>query len=42
MTLILFLFMPFIIYGSVKKEDYKENGREGNKIIKIEAGSFLS
>ena len=42
MTLILFLFMPFIIYGSVKKEDYKENGREDNKTIKIEAGSFLS
>ena len=42
MTLILFFFMPFIIYGSVKKEDYKENGREDNKIVKIEAGSFLS
>ena len=41
-TLILFVFMPFIVYGTVKKEDYKENGREGDKAIKIEAGSFLS
>ena len=41
-TLILFAFMPLIIYGIIKKDDYKENGRESNKNIKIEAGSFLS
>ena len=41
-TLILFIFMPFIVYGTVKKEDYKENGREDNNYAKMEAGSFLS
>ena len=41
-TLILFLFVPFILYGIIKKDDYKENGRESNKAMKIEAGSFLS
>ena len=41
-TLILIAFMPFIVYGIIKKDDYKENGRESNKATKIEAGSFLS
>ena len=41
-TLILFLFMPLMIYGIIKKDDYKENGSEINKVSKIEAGSFLS
>ena len=41
-TLILSLFVPLSVFGLVKKEDYMENGREGNKKIKIEAGSFLS
>ena len=41
-TLILVAFMPLIVYGIIKKDDYKENGRESNKAMKIEAGSFLS
>ena len=41
-TLILLAFMPLIIYGIIKKDDYKENGRESDKNTKIEAGSFLS
>ena len=41
-TLILFVFVPFIIYGIIKHDDYKENGRESNKEMKIEAGSILS
>ena len=41
-TIILFLFVPLIIYGIIKKDDYKDNGRESNKIMKIEAGSILS
>ena len=42
LTSILYLFVPFIIYGMVKKDDYKDNGRETNKLMKIEAGSILS
>ena len=42
LTLILYLFVPFIIYGMVKKDDYKDNGRETNKLMKKEAGSILS
>ena len=41
-TLILFVFVPLILYGIIKKDDYKENGRESSKEMKIEAGSFLS
>ena len=41
-TLILSLFVPFSVFGLVKKEDYMENGREGNKKMQIEAGSILS
>ena len=41
-TLILFVFVPLMIYGIIKKDDYKENGRESNKLSKIESGSFLS
>ena len=41
-TLILALFLPLSIFGVVKKEDYMENGREGNKKVQIEAGSILS
>ena len=41
-TLILFIFVPLMIYGIIKKDDYKENGRESNKMSKIESGSFLS
>ena len=41
-TIILFLFVPLIIYGIIKKDDYKDNGRESNKIMKIEAGSIIS
>ena len=41
-TLILSLFVPLSVFGLVKKQDYMENGREGNKKMKIEAGSILS
>ena len=41
-TLILSLFVPLSVFGLTKKEDYMENGREGNKKIQIEAGSILS
>ena len=41
-TLVLYAFLPFIIYGMVKKGDYKDNGRESNKLLKIEAGNILS
>ena len=41
-TLILFVFVPLILYGIIKKDDYKENGREISKEMKIEAGSILS
>ena len=41
-TLILSLFVPLSVFGLVKKEDYMENGREGNKKMQIEAGSILS
>ena len=41
-TLVLYVFLPFVIYGMVKKGDYAENGRESNKLLKIEAGNILS
>ena len=41
-TLILSAFVPFSVFGLVKKEDYEENGRESNKKMQIEAGSVLS
>ena len=41
-TLILFVFVPLIIYGNIKREDYKDNGRESSKLMKIESGSILS
>ena len=41
-TLVLYVFLPFIIYGMIKKGDYKDNGRESNKLLKIEAGNILS
>ena len=41
-TLVLFVFLPFMVYGMVKKGDYVENGREANKLLKIEAGNILS
>ena len=31
-----------MIIGSIKKDDYKENGNEASKGSKVEAGSFLS
>ena len=41
-TLLLYAFLPFVVYGMVKKGDYAENGRESNKLLKIEAGNILS
>ena len=41
-TLILIGFAPLMVFGSIKKEDYKENGNEASKSTKVEAGSFLS
>jgi ATP-binding cassette subfamily B (MDR/TAP) protein 1 len=41
-TLVLYVFLPLVIYGMVKKGDYASNGRESNKKLKIEAGNILS
>jgi len=41
-TLLLYVFLPLTIYGMVKKGDYAQNGRESNKLLKIEAGNILS
>ena len=41
-TLVLFAFLPFNVYGMVKKGDYADKGRESNQIMKIEAGNILS
>jgi len=41
-ALVLYLFLPLVVYGMVKKGDYAENGRESNKLLKIEAGNILS
>ena len=42
LSLILFGFIPFIVMSTVLMGNYRENGREGNKKIRIEAGSVLS
>ena len=42
LTLIIFAFIPFIVLSRFLTGNYRENGREGNKKIKIEAGSILS
>ena len=42
LTLITFAFLPFIVLSRFLTGNYRENGREGNKKIKIEAGSILS
>jgi len=41
-TLVLYVFLPLVVYGMVKKGDYTANGRESNKLLKIEAGNILS
>jgi ATP-binding cassette subfamily B (MDR/TAP) protein 1 len=41
-TLVLFAFLPFNVYGMVKKGDYADKGRESNQQMKIEAGNILS
>ena len=41
-TLVLFAFLPFNVYGMVKKGDYADKGRESNQLMKIEAGNVLS
>jgi ABC-type multidrug transport system fused ATPase/permease subunit len=42
LTLIILVFIPFIVTSTVLMGNYRENGREGNKQIRIEAGSVLS
>ena len=42
LTLIILVFIPFIVMSTVLMGNYRENGREGNKKIRIEAGSVLS
>ena len=42
LSLILCAFIPFIVMSTVLMGNYRENGREGNKKIRIEAGSILS
>ena len=42
LSLIILVFIPFIVTCTVLMGNYRENGREGNKKIRIEAGSVLS
>ena len=42
LSLIICIFIPFIVMSTVLMGNYRENGREGNKKIRIEAGSVLS
>ena len=42
LSLIIFAFIPFIVMTTVLMGEYRENGREKNKDIRIEAGSILS
>ena len=42
LSLIICCFIPFIVMFTVLMGNYRENGREGNKKIRIEAGSVLS
>jgi len=42
LSLIICCFIPFIVTFTVLMGNYRENGREGNKQIRIEAGSILS
>ena len=42
LSLIICCFIPFIVTCTVLMGNYRENGREGNKQIRIEAGSVLS
>ena len=42
LSLIICIFIPFIVMSTFLMGNYRENGREGNKKIRIEAGSVLS
>ena len=42
LALITLCFTPFIIGSNVLKAYYRQNGKKGNKDVKIEAGSMLS
>ena len=42
LPLIILVFIPFIVMNTVLTGEYRENGREVNKEIRIEAGSVLS
>ena len=42
LSLILTCYIPFIILSQVLMTNYRENGRDVNKEIRIKAGSFLS
>ena len=42
LTLIITCYIPFIILSQVLMTNYRENGRDVNKEIRIKAGSFLS
>ena len=42
LSLIICVFIPFIVACTFLMGNYRENGREGNKQIRIEAGSVLS
>ena len=39
-TLILSIFVPLSVFGLLKKEDYMENGREGNKKCRLKQKVF--
>ena len=42
LTLIIYCFIPFIVLRYTLRGAYNKNGRESNKKLRIEAGSFLS
>jgi len=42
LTLIIYCFIPFIVLRNILRGGYNKNGRQSNKLLKIEAGSFLS
>ena len=42
LTLISYCFVPFIALKNILRGAYNKNGKESNKKIKVEAGSFLS
>lgn len=42
LTLITLCFIPFLIFFNLFKAYFRKNGKEGNELLKVEAGSMLS